>query len=145
MDGKALYEYARTNTPLPRPIEARKVTVHELELVNFIPATEHAYEPPKEAMDWKYVQKLERLVEESTGEQVPDERPEPVEDVPAAAFEIKMKVSGGTYVRTSEPCFFVGHTRTHLFRQQSYTISHKHWGQQRTWSSCNVPDKAISF
>lgn len=32
MDGKALYEYARNGEELPRPIQPRKVTVHELVL-----------------------------------------------------------------------------------------------------------------
>jgi len=35
MDGKPLYEYARAGTPLPRPIAARSVTVHNLELVDW--------------------------------------------------------------------------------------------------------------
>lgn len=35
MDGKPLYEYARAGKPLPRPIQARKVTVHSLELVDW--------------------------------------------------------------------------------------------------------------
>lgn len=35
MDGKPLYEYARAGKPLPRPIQARQVTVHSLELVDW--------------------------------------------------------------------------------------------------------------
>jgi len=35
MDGKPLYEYARNGLPLPRPIEARKVNVLSLELVDW--------------------------------------------------------------------------------------------------------------
>lgn len=35
MEGKPLYEYARNGLPLPRPIEARKVNVHSLELVDW--------------------------------------------------------------------------------------------------------------
>lgn len=35
MDGKPLYEYARSGQPLPRPIQARKVTIHSLELVDW--------------------------------------------------------------------------------------------------------------
>ncbi|PVF98090.1 pseudouridine synthase [Serendipita vermifera] len=35
VDGKPLYEYARQGIPLPRPIEARKVTISRLELQAF--------------------------------------------------------------------------------------------------------------
>lgn len=35
MDGKPLYEYARSGTPLPRPIEARQSTIHDIELVGW--------------------------------------------------------------------------------------------------------------
>ncbi|KAF8758400.1 hypothetical protein RHS01_02385 [Rhizoctonia solani] len=40
MDGKPLYEYARENKPLPRPIEARSCTVYELVLERWIPAAQ---------------------------------------------------------------------------------------------------------
>ncbi len=48
MDGKPLYEYARSGTPLPRPIEARQSTVHDIELVGWQEAVDdtlsgHAY------------------------------------------------------------------------------------------------------
>src|SRR5260370_488622 len=48
MDGKPLYEYARSGTPLPRPIEARQSTVHDIELVGWQEAADdtlsgHAY------------------------------------------------------------------------------------------------------
>ncbi|BGP22369.1 pseudouridylate synthase 4 [Rhodotorula toruloides] len=61
MDGKPLYEYARTNTPLPRPIPPRKVTVHSLELLRFASGDEHAYEYPKEELEEDKKQELERL------------------------------------------------------------------------------------
>ncbi|KAF7728054.1 SCF ubiquitin ligase complex subunit [Apophysomyces ossiformis] len=35
MDGKRLYDYARQGETLPRPIEARKVEIHRLELVSY--------------------------------------------------------------------------------------------------------------
>lgn len=51
MDGKPLYEYARSGTPLPRPIAARKVTVSKLELINFTEAQEQlVYGYPKVAL-----------------------------------------------------------------------------------------------
>ncbi|GHJ86571.1 hypothetical protein NliqN6_2973 [Naganishia liquefaciens] len=56
MDGKPLYEYARTNTPLPRPIDARRANISLLQLESFSPATivpgdgGHTYVPPKEQL-----------------------------------------------------------------------------------------------
>lgn len=61
MDGKPLYEYARSGTPLPRPIAARKVTVHELSLLRFTPGEGHTYEYPKEVLQGKEKEELERL------------------------------------------------------------------------------------
>ncbi|KAJ9096638.1 hypothetical protein QFC20_006354 [Naganishia adeliensis] len=52
MDGKPLYEYARTNTPLPRPIDARRAHISLLQLESFTPASlsagdgGHSYTPP---------------------------------------------------------------------------------------------------
>lgn len=43
MDGKPLYEYARNGIPLPRPIAARSVTVHALNLIRFVEGTNHTY------------------------------------------------------------------------------------------------------
>lgn len=61
MDGKPLYEYARSGTPLPRPIAARKVTVHSLELLQWTEGSGHTYEYPKEELDDKAKQELESL------------------------------------------------------------------------------------
>ncbi|ORY61162.1 pseudouridine synthase [Leucosporidium creatinivorum] len=61
MDGKPLYEYARSGTPLPRPIPARKVTVHSLELLKWTEGDAHSYEYPKEELDDKAKKELERL------------------------------------------------------------------------------------
>ncbi|KAN0060937.1 pseudouridine synthase pus4 [Thecaphora frezii] len=47
IDGKRLFEYARENIPLPRPIEARKVRVDELRLVDWLPAGEHGFKEPE--------------------------------------------------------------------------------------------------
>ncbi|CBQ73438.1 related to tRNA pseudouridine synthase B [Sporisorium reilianum SRZ2] len=46
IDGKRLFEYARENLPLPRPIEPRKVTIHELRLVDWLEAGKHAFKEP---------------------------------------------------------------------------------------------------
>lgn len=67
MDGKPLYEYARSGTPLPRPIPSRKVTVHSLELLSFKTGAEHEYEWPKESLDEtarKELEKLEKMVKD---------------------------------------------------------------------------------
>ncbi|KAJ9479502.1 tRNA pseudouridine synthase 4 [Pseudozyma hubeiensis] len=47
IDGKRLFEYARENLPLPRPIEPRKVTVHELRLVDWLEPGKHAFKEPE--------------------------------------------------------------------------------------------------
>jgi len=46
MDGLPLYEYARSGTPLPRPIEKRKVTIHSLELIEW-KGSEHQFRYPE--------------------------------------------------------------------------------------------------
>ncbi|GAA5849903.1 hypothetical protein JCM9279_002458 [Rhodotorula babjevae] len=112
MDGKPLYEYARTNTPLPRPIPPRKVTVFSLELVNFVDGADHAYEYPADELDEgarSELERLEKMVKEGRTE-VPAEdevaaapEPAPTSSEPTArppTFEIKMTVSSGTYVRS---------------------------------------------
>ncbi|PWZ03773.1 pseudouridine synthase [Testicularia cyperi] len=48
IDGKRLFEYARLNIPLPRPIEPRSVTVHELRLVDWLPADSHSFKEPEQ-------------------------------------------------------------------------------------------------
>lgn len=83
MDGKPLYEYARTNTPLPRPIPPRKVTVFSLELVRFVDGAEHEYAWPEEELDKaarKELERLEKMVKEGRTEV-------PKEDEVAAASE----------------------------------------------------------
>ncbi|KAJ9127713.1 hypothetical protein QFC24_001123 [Naganishia onofrii] len=56
MDGKPLYEYARSNTPLPRPISARRANISLLQLESFTPASivpgdgGHTFRPPSEQL-----------------------------------------------------------------------------------------------
>lgn len=47
IDGKRLFEYARENLPLPRPIEPRKVTIHELRLVDWLEPGKHSFKEPE--------------------------------------------------------------------------------------------------
>ncbi|TKA57072.1 hypothetical protein B0A53_01028 [Rhodotorula sp. CCFEE 5036] len=61
MDGKPLYEYARSGTPLPRPIPTRKVTVHALKLLRFETGDRHEYELPREELEEDKRKELERL------------------------------------------------------------------------------------
>lgn len=77
MDGKPLYEYARTNTPLPRPIEPRKQIVHELVLESWQEAqTEeggegHTFRWPEKKMadeDKELLQKSRQLMEASAAQ-----------------------------------------------------------------------------
>lgn len=73
MDGKPLYEYARTNTPLPRPIEARKCTVSKLELLKWYEAGSHSYEWPKEEIDQERREQLEVMEKLVAGNTVVEE------------------------------------------------------------------------
>ncbi|KAI3620048.1 hypothetical protein CBS9595_002015 [Malassezia furfur] len=61
MDGKRLFEYAREGIPLPRPIEARDVTVHELRLVEWLPEDKHTYRVPDMEVSEEDKQVFERM------------------------------------------------------------------------------------
>ncbi|BGO89096.1 hypothetical protein NBRC10512_003841 [Rhodotorula toruloides] len=125
MDGKPLYEYARSNTPLPRPIPPRKVTVHSLELLRFANGDEHTYEYPKEELEEdkkKELERLEKMVKEGrttvpSEEDVAQGDEDATTSAPAEAntseagpsdstvsrppiFEIHLTVSSGTYIRS---------------------------------------------
>jgi len=101
MDGKPLYEYARKGIPLPRPIEKRKVTVHELELVEWI-GSDHSYSYPEQ----RFTEEQKKAVESALRgvEQAIEVKDEPEQEASSseapAAFVLRMKVSGGTYVRS---------------------------------------------
>jgi len=101
MDGKPLYEYARSGTPLPRKIEKRPVTVHSLEIEKWL-GSDHEFRYPEQVLSEAQKQALEktlRSVQEDT--RVVDEPEEPVKDDRAPiAFVLRMRVSGGTYVRS---------------------------------------------
>ena len=99
MDGKPLYEYARKGIPLPRPIEQRAVTVHSLELVEWL-GSDHAYRWPDK--EFTTEEKLAMGKALSSVEKSPliDDTPGATTDQPPVAFGLSMKVSGGTYVRS---------------------------------------------
>ncbi|KAK4050563.1 pseudouridine synthase pus4 [Microbotryomycetes sp. JL221] len=118
MDGKKLCDYAREGVPLPRPIEARKQIVHNLELLSFTPGDQHTYEWPRESLEQDAKLELERLekmvkdgktevpteqeveqnpIVESTGQEA---SLNPAEAARPPIFELTMTVSSGTYVRS---------------------------------------------
>ncbi|PBK97050.1 pseudouridylate synthase 4 [Armillaria gallica] len=101
MDGKPLYEYARKGIPLPRPIEPRAVTVHSLELVEWL-GSDHSFSWPSKKMSDEEKLSLKKAIQ--TVDQNVDLKDE-AESAPSdlerpSAFVLKMKVSGGTYVRS---------------------------------------------
>ncbi|KAI1795889.1 pseudouridine synthase [Ganoderma leucocontextum] len=101
MDGRPLYEYARNGIPLPRPIEKRKVTVHELELVEW-KGSDHAFRWPEKKFtkeEQEAMEKALKAVDEAISIKDEPETEAPSEGVPSA-FVLRMKVSGGTYVRS---------------------------------------------
>lgn len=126
MEGMPLYEYARSGKPLPKPIEARSCTIHELELLSFKKGGDHTWEGAKEEMSAEEKEnmiRLERLVADSVAESSTDAaaaaespsstapaneaaadlpRQETADEAESAppAFEIRMTVSSGTYVRS---------------------------------------------
>lgn len=119
MDGKPLYEYARENLPLPRPIPVRECEV-SIDLVDFKPAEVvsgdggHQYHWPKERMSAEEKQvfsKLNKIVHDAGGEGATAEpevdltQPDMPEVSAAtglrpATFTVRMTVSSGTYVRS---------------------------------------------
>jgi tRNA pseudouridine(55) synthase len=101
MDGKPLYEYARSGTPLPRKIEKRPVTIHSLEIEEWL-GSDHNFRYPEQLLSEAQKRALEktlRSVQEDV--RVVDEPEELADDDRAStAFVLKMRVSGGTYVRS---------------------------------------------
>jgi tRNA pseudouridine55 synthase len=100
MDGKPLYEYARKGIPLPRPIEGRKVTVHSLEIVKWL-GGDHAFRWPEKQLSSEEKQALETALKSVRGDTSINDQPERASNNQTpTAFVLKMKVSGGTYVRS---------------------------------------------
>ncbi|WAQ85248.1 hypothetical protein PtA15_5A822 [Puccinia triticina] len=68
MDGKPLYEYARNNIPLPRPIEARRCEVFDIKMVDWKEGGEHPYQWPTKMMseeESQIFQRAESLIKET--------------------------------------------------------------------------------
>ncbi|KAL1660797.1 pseudouridine synthase [Schizophyllum commune] len=113
MEGKPLYEYARNGIPLPRPIEARKVTVHSLEVDEWL-GSKHTFKLPEKRLTDAERENLEAALRGIQPDAKVQDEPEPEEAASAptaateskvtvehpTAFSLKMTVSSGTYVRT---------------------------------------------
>ncbi|PLW45752.1 hypothetical protein PCANC_08045 [Puccinia coronata f. sp. avenae] len=85
MDGKPLYEYARNNIPLPRPIEARRCEVVKIEMVEWKEAGEHSYKWPTEMIseeESKIFQRAETLVKQTGVVKSEEPSPEKEENPP---------------------------------------------------------------
>ncbi|KIM26210.1 hypothetical protein M408DRAFT_197395 [Serendipita vermifera MAFF 305830] len=50
IEGRPLYEYARQNIPLPRPVEPRKVTISKLELTGYTESPHHPFKYPSKRL-----------------------------------------------------------------------------------------------
>lgn len=99
MDGRPLHEYARQGIPLPRPIEARKVIVHSLDLVDWKGSHHNFRWPEKEFTPDQKTALKTALKSDETDPAMQDKPDEHTEQVPTA-FVLSMRVSGGTYVRS---------------------------------------------
>ncbi|KDR81681.1 hypothetical protein GALMADRAFT_58695 [Galerina marginata CBS 339.88] len=100
MDGKPLYEYARKGIPLPRSIEGRQVTVHTLEIVKWL-GNKHSFSWPEKSLSSEAKQALETALKGIQEDTAIKDEPEAASDnLSPTAFVLKMKVSGGTYVRS---------------------------------------------
>ena len=118
MDGKPLYEYAREGIPLPRPIEKRKVTVHSIEVIEWI-GSGHSYRYPEK----KFTEEQKKAVEtalkgvEETAPVSDISNPDQDPDAIPTAFVLQMKVSGGTYVRS------IVHELAHAVGSAGYVVT----------------------
>ncbi|KAH9161334.1 pseudouridine synthase [Lactarius sanguifluus] len=141
MDGMPLYDYARKGIPLPRPIEKRPVTVHTLELVEW-KGSEHPYRWPEIVFSAEQKKAL-ALSLSSVGPASPaaaadsnSEAAAPDDEVPTA-FVLRMRVSGGTYVRSivhdlAHALGSAGHVVTLTrSRQKDYALEPSEEGDRR--------------
>lgn len=149
MDGKPLYEYARKGIPLPRPINPRKVTVHSLELVEW-KGSDHSFSWPEKVLsedEKKEMEAVIQLVGKSANlEDVPETA---AQDEKPAAFVIKMKVSGGTYVRSlihdlAHELDSAGHVVTLTRSRQGRFVLEKTEDGDRTCVPWSVFEKALT-
>ncbi|MCO5565708.1 hypothetical protein L7F22_019382 [Adiantum nelumboides] len=107
IDGKRLLDYARAGEDLPRPIEARKITVHKAFLAKWQEPDQHEYNAPNKecsAEERKVAKRARRLA--GLDAKLADTEKEEESDaaVPmkqrAPTFTLDLTVSSGTYIRT---------------------------------------------
>ncbi|EIN07290.1 pseudouridylate synthase 4 [Punctularia strigosozonata HHB-11173 SS5] len=149
MDGKPLHEYAREGIPLPRPIEKRKVTVHALELVEWL-GRDHSWRQPAKALTDEQkiaLQKSLRGIDAAaTVADDPGASESESDEVPPA-FVLRMTVSGGTYVRSivhelAHAVGSAGHVVT-LTRSKQGRFALEPSGEELGCVSWDVFEKAI--
>ena len=101
MDGKQLYDYARQGIPLPRPIEARPITIHSLDIIDW-KGSDHSFRFPEKKFTEEQKQAVAKAMHGVEDQfKVEDElEVQAADDTPATAFVLQMKVSRGTYVRS---------------------------------------------
>jgi tRNA pseudouridine55 synthase len=141
MDGMPLYDYARKGIPLPRPIEKRPVTVHTLELLEW-KGSDHPYRWPETVFSDEQKKALARSLsgvntasDDIVAESESSEVPAP-DEVPTA-FVLRMRVSGGTYVRSivhdlAHALGSAGHVVTLTrSRQKDYVLEPEEEGDRR--------------
>ena len=140
MDGMPLYDYARKGIPLPRPIEKRPVTVHSLELVEW-KGNDHPYRWPENVFSDEQKKALAqslstvRPASDDVAESGSSEAAAP-DEVPTA-FVLRMRVSGGTYVRSivhdlAHALGSAGHVVTLTrSRQKDYALEPSEEGDRR--------------
>lgn len=126
IDGKRLFEYARENIPLPRPIEAKNVRVEELRLVDWHEAGTHTYKEPEQEVPEEEKALVGRVLQiagrkegqpdtikqsddgaaiaaPAVWKKLPTASAKAIEDPSSQgppAFTLEMTVSSGTYVRS---------------------------------------------
>jgi tRNA pseudouridine55 synthase len=143
-----LYEYARKGIPLPRPIEKRKVTVHSIEVVEW-KGDRHSFRWPEKHLSEEEKTAAEKALqgaEENLSLQDKPETPS-LEEAPSA-FVLKMKVSGGTYVRSivhdlGHAVGSAGHVVTLTRTRQSRFALNAEEEQDRTSISWDIFAKAL--
>jgi tRNA pseudouridine55 synthase len=108
MDGKRLYEYARSGDALPKEVQPRKCKIDLLEILNgglvydhnFSAPTEEASEQEKEFADQLSKISANERTKERGENSAPNSSEDTVDDRNPPILEIKFTVSSGTYIRS---------------------------------------------
>ena len=143
MDGRPLYEYARSGDPLPRPIEKRTVTVHSLKLTHWIPGSEHSFNYPEKKFTDEEREKMERALR---GKQIPEDAQ--IKDEPETSISDRADVSTEVESegKTLRPPAFVLSMQVSggLTLGASHMILDMHLVLQHMLLPLHVPNKVVS-